>query len=115
MDDDALDRSIRDALEPDQGTVNRVVGEALAQGGRRRVARGPLLAVASTVALVLVGLYLGGAMRGPVQDRTRMTNVRDTVVVRPTSGGVWLIGAVRDTPERLPAGTIVVYGSGENR
>ncbi len=115
MDDDAFDRSVRDALEPDPGTVNRVVSDALARGGRRRPARGPLLAMAGALALLLGGLELSRDTRAPVQNRTRMTNVGDTIVVRPTSGGVWLIGAVRDAPDRLPAGTIVVYRSGEQR
>jgi hypothetical protein len=72
MDDDALDRSVRDAIEADPGTVDRVLGEALARGGRRRLPRGPLLAMAGGLALVLGGLHLSRDTRGSVQDRTRI-------------------------------------------
>jgi len=50
-----------------------------------------------------------------VPPKLRVMNVGDTIVVKPTSGGVWLIGADGAQADRLPAGTIIVYRSGEGR
>ena len=53
MDEETLERDVREAIEPDAGTVDRLVREALRQDRRPRSVRGPVLATAGAVLLLL--------------------------------------------------------------
>jgi hypothetical protein len=116
MNDETLDRDVREAIEPDAGAVDRLVREALRQDRPQRSVRGPLVATAGAV-LLLVGAVLVLNREDPqtVPPQMRVMNVGETIVVKPTSGGVWLIGADGANADQLPAGTIIVYRSGEGR
>jgi hypothetical protein len=116
MNDDALDREVREALEPDDGAVDRAVRRALSQDPHHRSAHGRRLVMAGALAAFFVGALLlnrGTPVKG--SDITRVTNIDDTIVVKPPSGGVWLIGGHGKDDDRLPVGTIVVYRTGESR
>lgn len=116
VNNDALDREVREALEPDADVVDRVVRRALSQGSHHRSAYGLLPVMAGAIAVLLVGaLLLNRDTRVNAPEITRMTNINDTIVVKPTSGGVWLIGGNGKDDNRLPVGTIVVHRSGESR
>ena len=116
MNDDALDRDVRDALEPDGGAIERVMRGALSPGRPPRAARSRLLVTAAAITVLSVGALLWNR---DTRDRepapTRLTNIRDTIVVTPAVGAVWLIGTSGTGSDRLPVGTIVVYRSGESR
>lgn len=110
MNDETLDRSVREAIEPDDDTVARVIRDALrAERPRRRVV-GPALLAAAALMLVLGSVLLLKRDRVPAQ--MRVMNVGDTVVVKPATGGVWLIGGNAGDAVPLAAGTIIVYRSG---
>ena len=114
MNDETLDRDVREAIEPDAGTADRLVREALRQDRPRRSARGPVAVTAGAVLLVFgTVLILNYEATQSVPPQTRVMNVGTTIVVKPTSGGVWLIGAEGASADQLPAGTIIVYRSGE--
>lgn len=122
MNDDAFDREIREAVEPNPETVARVVRGALDhKRGPWRLLR-PVSLVAGLVLLVLATVLLKTSNRWndvPVsQPRnagvTEITNINETVVVRPASGGVWLVGGAQKEG-RLPPGTIVVHKPGDFR
>ena len=116
MNDDALDREVREALEPDAGAVDRVVRGALSHDRHHRLAYGRRLVMAGAIAAFFVGaLLVNRGTQVKVHGVTRMTNIDDTIVVKPPSGGVWLIGGHGKDDDRLPVGTIVVYRSGESR
>jgi hypothetical protein len=116
MNDDVLDREVRDALEPDASTVDRVVRGAMHRPRRPRPVGKYLLAAAGVIAAVSMGTLLlhRGAPGVPPQN-IRLTNINDTIVVTPASGAVWLVGGGGRDDVRLPAGTIVVHRSGETR
>ncbi len=116
MNDETLDLDVREAIEPDAGTVDRLVRGALRQDRSHRSARGPVALTAVAVVLLVGSLLIlnhEGTLILPPQ--MRVMNVGETIVVKPTSGGVWLIGAEGADADRLPAGTIIVYRSGEGR
>ena len=116
MNDDALDQKVRVALEPDADAVDRVVRGALSQDRHHRSAYRLLPVMVGAIAVLLVAaLLLNRGTRVNAPEATRMTNINDTIVVKPTSGGVWLIGVNGKGESRLPVGTIVVYRSGESR
>jgi hypothetical protein len=116
MTDDTLDRDVREAIEPDTETVNRLVQEALRPDRAQRSWRGPVLtAVAMLLLLASAAMFLRQPPRPAAPSPTRVTNVGDTVVVRPSSGGIWLIGGDAVDADRLPAGTMIVYQIGEGR
>jgi hypothetical protein len=71
--------------------------------------------VAGAVALAVAGvLFLARGTSVTPAGSTQLTNINDTIVVRPTSGGVWLVGGA-ETGARLPPGAIVVHKSGDSR
>jgi hypothetical protein len=122
MNDDALDREIREAVEPNPEAVARVVGGALDQKGGRSGSLWPLSLLTGLVVLVVAVVLLKTSDRradvtGPQPVNagvTQITNINETVVVRPASGGVWLVGGAQKDG-RLPPGTIVVHKSGDLR
>ena len=116
MDEETLERDIREATEPDAGTVKRLVLGALRQDRPPQSVLGPVVATAGAV-LLLIGavLLVNHEILQVVPPQMRVMNVGKTIVVKPTSGGVWLIGADDAQADQLPAGTIIVYRSGEGR
>lgn len=122
MNDDALDREIREAVEPDPQTVARVVSGALDHKGGRSGFLWPVSLVTGLVVLVVAVVLLKTSDRRhdvpgtqPVSAGvTEITNINETVVVRPASGGVWLVGGAQKDG-RLPPGTIVVHKPGDFR
>lgn len=118
MNDETLDRDVREATEPDAEAVARLVRGALRQGQDRPQTRrsGPFVATAGAVLLLIWAvLVLNHETQKNVHAQMHVMNVGETIVVTPTSGGVWLIGADEDNADRLPVGTIIVYRSGEGR
>jgi hypothetical protein len=116
MNDETLDRDVREAIEPDAGTVDRLVRGALHQDRPRGSVRGPVAVTAGAVLLVVgTVLMLNHDTTPIVPPQMRMMNVGETIVVKPISGGVWLIGAEDADADQLPAGTIIVYRSGARR
>ena len=116
MNVETLDRDVREAIEPDARTVDRLVREALRQDRPRRSVRGPVVVTVGAVLLVFGAvLILNHEATPSVPPQMRVMNVGETIVVKPTSGGVWLIGAEDASADQLPAGTIIVYRSGERR
>jgi hypothetical protein len=116
MNDEALDRAVRDALKPDAAVVERVVRGATLHARPPRPARRLLLVAAGTVAVVAVGaLLMDRTTPGKPPETIRLTNIDDTIVVTPASGAVWLVGSRGSHVDRLPAGTIVVHRSGARR
>lgn len=116
MEDNDLEREVRAALEPDAEALDRVTRGALSQDRHHRSAYGLLRVVAGAFAVLIVGaLLLNRETQVKPPQATRMTNIDDTIVVRPTSGGVWLIGDSGKDDDRLPVGTIVVHRPGESR
>ncbi len=116
MDDDTLEHDVRAALEPEADAVDRVVQGALSPHHRRRSGRRRVLATAGATALLIVGVLVltrGTRMNDPTP--TRLTNIGNTIVVKPASGGVWLVGGDGRKDARLPEGTIVVYRPGDTR
>ena len=122
MNDDGLDRDIRDAVEPDPATVARVVRGALEHGGGQWTWSRSIGVAAGALTVLVVATLLfttSGRRQDVVGPRsgsavTQITNINDTVVVRPTSGGVWLVGGGQKSSQ-LPPGTIVVHKSGDAR
>ena len=116
MNDETLDQSIREAIEADASTANRLVRETLQRDRPPRSPLGPVLTTAGAL-LLLAGavLFMRQAPQKTLPVQTRVTNVGDTIVVRPTSGGVWLIGGDAVDAEPLAAGTVIVYKSGDGR
>ena len=123
MNDDALDRDIRDAVEPDATTLARVIRGALSRERRQPPFYWGMPLATGALAVLVVAAVLaeqfdhrkdaaGG--RSVNSDVTGITNIDDTVVVRPTTGGVWLVGGAQ-TGARLPSGALVVHTSGESR
>jgi hypothetical protein len=115
MNHETIDHEVRDATEPDPGTVDRLVRQALAHERRRSPVMGRVLTLGALLLLVSTVLIV---RREPNQVRSRavaVTNVGDTVVVRPDSGDVWLIGGDGPEAEPLATGTIIVYRAGEGR
>jgi hypothetical protein len=116
MNDDGLDRDVREALEPDSGAVERIMRGALNPRRHPRRVRGLMLVAAGAVAVLCVGaVLLNRATPGRPPETTRMTNIHDTIVVTPAAGPVWLIGVQGRGDDRLPVGTIIVHRSGEPR
>lgn len=116
MNDETLDRDVREAIEPDAGTVDRLVRGALRQDRPRRSVRGPVAVTAGAALLVLGTVLILNHETTPIAPpQMRVMNVGETIVVKPTSGGVWLIGADGAGADQLPAGTIIVYRYGEGR
>ena len=116
MNDDTLEHDVRAALEPGADEVDRVVRGALGQPHARRPASGRVLVAAGAAALLIAAALVldrGVLPSGPTP--TRVTNIGNTIVVKPASGGVWLIGGNGRDDDSLPAGTIVVFSSGETR
>ena len=116
MDEETLERDLREAIEPDAGAVERLVHRALGQDRPPRSVRGPLVVTAGAM-LLLIGavLMMNHEIPQKVAPQMSVMNVGETIVVKPTSGGVWLIGADGAKADQLPAGTIIVYRSGEGR
>jgi len=116
MDEETLERDLREAIEPDAGAVERLVLRALRQDRPPRSIRGPVVVTAGA-ALLMIGaaLMMNHEIPQTVSPQMRVMNVGETIVVEPTSGGVWLIGADGAKADRLPAGTIIVYRPGEDR
>jgi hypothetical protein len=122
MNDDALDREIREAVEPDPAAVARVVRGALDhERGLGRFSRSMSLVTAALAVLIVATVLLkthdmGEDGAGPphAPGVTLMTNVNDTVVLRPTSGSVWLVGGGQKSSQ-IPPGTIVVHSPGDVR
>ena len=122
MNDDALDREIREAVEPDPQTVARVVAGALDRKGAPSGLLWPVGLVTGLVVLVVAVVFLKTSdWRHDVPGTqpvsagvTVITNINETVVVRPASGGVWLVGSTQKDG-RLPPGTLVVHKPGDFR
>jgi len=116
MDDDTLEHDVRASLEPEADAVDRVVRGALSPHRRRRPGRrGVLVVTGATTLLIAAVLVLNRGTRLNDPIPIRLTNIGNTIVVKPASGGVWLIGGDGTNDARLPEGTIVVYRSGETR
>lgn len=116
MNDDALDRDVRDALEPDAGAIERIVRGAMQGAPRTRPVGRFLLAASGVIAVLAVGAqFLHQDTPGAPPATVRLTNIDDTVVVTPASGAVWLVGGRGSVDARLPAGMIVVHRSGVSR
>jgi hypothetical protein len=116
MNDDTLEDAVRAALEPEADAVDRVVRGALGQHQGWQPVRGRLLVVAGAAVLMVAGVLVlnrGTWMTGPTP--TRVTNIGNTIVVKPVSGGVWLVGGDGQKDDSLPSGTIVVFRPGETQ
>jgi hypothetical protein len=116
MNDDMLDRGVREAIEPDAEAVRRLLQKALRPHSRTRSIPRPAVAAAGLV-LLLAGaaVLLDRGLQRPPPAPVRMLNVGETIVVKPAAGGIWLVGADGTDADRLPAGTIIVYRAGEGR
>lgn len=116
MDPDTLDRDVSAALEPDAAAVERVLRAALGRRSQGRpFGRGLLLTAGATVLLAATVVLLNREPQTSEPAPTHVTNIGNTIVVRPISGGIWLIGSEGREDNRLPAGTIVVYRPGARR
>jgi hypothetical protein len=116
MNDEPLDRGIREALEPDREAVRRVAQGALRPNRQTHSAARLAIAAAATLSIVAAATcLLTRNHEQPAAGRVQMTNVGETVVVKPASGAVVLVGAARSDADRLPAGTIIVFRGGEVR
>jgi hypothetical protein len=116
MNDEMLDRGVREAIEPDAEAIRRLLLEALRPDRRRRSVPRPAVVAAGFV-LLLAGaaVLVDRGLRRTPPAPVRMLNVGETIVVKPAAGGIWLVGAAGTDADRLPAGTIIVYRAGEGR
>ena len=116
MDNETLDQDIRAATEPDPATVDRLTREALRED---RATRRTLCPMLTTIGVFLLSagavLYMLQGSQRTLRVQTSVTNVGDTIVVKPSSGGVWLIGGDAAAADRLATGTVILYTSGEGR
>ena len=102
----AVDRLLRDALDPDVRTVGRVLARVRAPRQRQRSVRRPLLALACSL-IVLTALSVAFWPRGTAPPRSpeahaariSITNVDGALTVTIPSSGRWI---VLDNPGETP-------------
>lgn len=112
-----VDDRVRQALDPDDRTVDRMVLTALRPEPPRAGHRAPWLRFALATAAVAVGAFYltrhPAAPAGTPDDLT-MTRAGDLVLIQNTSGDAWILGPrVAPDPARVGKGFVIVEGDSQ--
>jgi len=91
-DDDALDRSLEEAVRADAETVDRLVSSALAAAPVRRFQAGRLAAVGAGVVAVIAAVWLTWPGASQQAGVIRMRNVGEVILVDYPDGSRAIIG-----------------------
>jgi hypothetical protein len=113
--DAEYDQRLRDCLEPEPATVDRLVRTALSRAARPPLSRRWLypgaLVMAAAVAAVL--LFMHFINSGPEnQDRLGMEGAGEVVLLLAPSGESWILGS-GESAISLPPGTGLVIIEGD--
>jgi len=111
--DDDFDRRIRDWLQPDQQTVERVKARALStQPRRQRIERILALSAVAGLLVALAGMWFWRPASTDFDVFTATFN-GDVLVIRATDGTTWILGP--ESGNQPPAGTGQVVYQGDQR
>jgi len=111
--DDSFDRHLRECLEPDQQSIERVKSGVLAaQPSRRPLPWFLAVSACATVLLAFAGLWSWHSLFPPADEFTA-TFDGEVLVIRAPDGTGWILGPPSST--RPPAGTGQVTFEGERQ
>jgi hypothetical protein len=111
--DDDLDGRIRDWLQPDQQTVERVTARALsAQPRGRRIVRVLALSALASLLMAAAGTWIWRSTSTDVDEFTA-TFEGDVLLIRASDGTSWILGP--QSGNQPPAGTGQITFEGERR
>lgn len=112
-----VDDRVRQALDPDDGTVSRMVSAALGTEPSRGWRRARWLPVALATASALIGaVYLTRPPATPLgtPDDLVITRAGDLVLIQNASGDAWILGPrVPPDPARVGTGFVIVEGESQ--
>jgi hypothetical protein len=111
--DESLDRHVRQCLEPDQQSIERVKSRVLCAAPRRqRAAWAWALSVCAALVIALTGWWSWQSISPPADELTA-TFDGEVLVIRAPDGTGWILGPPDGT--RPPAGTGLVVFGGERQ
>lgn len=115
MNQDELERALRDAVSPSPQAAERVVRAALGQASERPA--WPRVVVVCSTILVLLGTVwvYREKERTPGAPSLRLSNMGDTIIVEQQAGSIWLIGPSRPGQADVPSGPVVIQSLGERK
>jgi hypothetical protein len=92
---DEIDAVLREMLEPDTETVNRVIRSAIQTSGRSRNRNKVISGIALVALVVLVcSIFLVRYLSRPSRtvDYITIETIGDVTLLRSTSGEIWVFG-----------------------
>lgn len=111
--DDDFDRLVRNWLQPDQQTVERVTARVLsAQPRRRRNGRLFVLSAFASLLMAIAGVWLWRSTPADVDEYTASFD-GDILLIRAADGTTSILGPPGGEPP--PAGTAQIVFEGEQR
>jgi hypothetical protein len=112
-----LDDRVRQALDPDSGTVERMVSTALQHGAAARRRPGLLSAALVTAGALACALLVLVHRGTPPAEPAGLvlTRAGDVVMIQSASGETWIVGPRRPGDVDRPAGMGFVIAEGDTK
>lgn len=118
--DPEFDNGVRRLLDPDAGTVDRMVSRALQRNravepGRRKAWRFAVAATAAAGIVLALWVWREPSSVAPSPDELVLTRAGEVVMIQSASGGTLIVGPRTSDSGDRPAGTGFVIAEGDTR